>query len=472
MKDHKFMEEVLEAKKRHITGSYNHQDIKPEIITVQQLVETPNFVIPPYQRPYKWSSKNVNQLLDDILFFKSKPAYRLGTIVYHLDQDDALNIVDGQQRTITLLLIGLAIENSEVLQAKLKKAKITTPSLSISSFLSFTNQQSKENIRDNYFEIERRITDFDEEAVQFFYERCEMVKVVLYDISEAFQFFDSQNARGVDLVPHDLLKAFHLREMMNNSNEQERIETVDDWENMDLEQLKTTFSHYLFRIRNWSNAKTARNFTKDDVDIFKGISPDVKEPYPFASLYRIGHFYIEGYNQDFHRKIDGRTMPYPFQLDQIVINGKRFFEMIKHYVNVIEGLNFTAQDGSIAKNILDTLESYPGKDRTGDKYVRNLFDCALAFYVDKFGVMEIERAIERIFIWSYSLRLTMHSVQLASIDNHALSHPYIFKTIKDALKPSDFLNIKLDTLQQASLRDSDKTKDIKDLFLQMKFIYE
>lgn len=466
------MEQVLEANKIDVVKTSNNQDIKPEIITVQQLIETPNFVIPPYQRPYKWSSKNVNQLLDDILFFKSKAAYRLGTIVYHLDQENALNIVDGQQRSITLLLIGLAIENSEVLQAKLKKAKITTPSLDITSCMSFQNQTSKENIRDNYYEIERRITDFDEEAVQFFYERCEMVKVVLHDISEAFQFFDSQNARGVDLVPHDLLKAFHLREMMHHSNEQERIKTVDDWENMDLEELKITFSHFLFRIRNWSNAKTARKFSKDDVDIFKGISPDVKEPYPFASMYRIGHFYIEGYNQDFNRKIDGRTMPYPFQLDQVVINGQRFFEMIKHYVKVIKGLNFTAQDDSVAKKILTSLDSYPGKDRTGDKYVRNLFDCALAFYVDKFGVVEIDRAIERIFIWSYSLRLTMHSVQLASIDNYALSHPHIFKTIKDALKPSDFLNIKLETLQTSSLVDSDKTKDIKSLFLQMKFIYE
>ena len=37
-----------------------------------------------------------------------------------------------------------------------------------------------------------------------------MVEVVLQDISEAFQFFDSQNARGKDLEPHDLLKAYHL----------------------------------------------------------------------------------------------------------------------------------------------------------------------------------------------------------------------------------------------------------------------
>lgn len=444
--------------------------IQPVVITVKDLLLT-DIVIPEYQRPYKWSTKNVNQLLDDILFFKEKEAYRLGTIIYHLDENELLNIVDGQQRTITLLLICMAIQNNEELQSKLKKAKINTPRITITNSLRFRNQQSQENIRDNYYEIERRITDFDEETVLFFYEQCEMVKVVLRDISEAFQFFDSQNARGVDLFPHDLLKAFHLREMMDNTTELERIQTVDNWENMDPNSLKTTFSNYLFRIRNWSNAKSARNFTKDDVELFKGISPNVEESFPFASIYRIGHFYIEGYNQDVNRKIDKNTMPYPFQLDQIVINGKRFFEMINHYVKVIDTLKFNAQENSLAHKILETLDNYRGKEITEDKYVRNLFDCALVFYIDKFGMLEIERAIERIFVWSYSLRLTMYNIQLASMDNYALGHPYVFKTIKDALKPSDFLNIKLPPLSNTKLVHSYHIEEITRIFKQMKFIY-
>lgn len=446
--------------------------IKPEIINVKQLVNTSNLVIPNYQRPYKWSIKNVNQLLDDILFFKNKPAYRLGTIVYHRDEKNKLNIVDGQQRTITLLLIGLAIKNNDELTQKLIQAKIEIPNLAITSKLSFQNEQSKNNIRDNYLEIQRRIVDFNEETVQFFYERCEVVKVILEDISEAFQFFDSQNARGVDLAPHDLLKAFHLREMMDNTTETERINTVDNWENMSLFELKNTFANYLYRIKNWTNSKSARKFSKDNVDIFKGISPSVKEPYPFASMYRISHFYIDGYNKDFNRQIDNKTMPYPFQLDQVVINGKRFFEMINHYVTVIKQLKVNTKEKSLAKDILHTIDNYTGKHRTGDKYVRNLFDCALIYYMDKFGMTEIERAIERIFIWAYSVRLTYHSVQLASIDNYALSYPFVFKTIKDALKPNDFLNIKIQILNPSNLVDSDKTADIKTIFSKMKYIYE
>lgn len=47
-------------------------------------------IIPPYQRPYKWTAKNVNQLISDLLTFKHQQQYRLGTLVLHNDE-----IVDG-----------------------------------------------------------------------------------------------------------------------------------------------------------------------------------------------------------------------------------------------------------------------------------------------------------------------------------------------------------------------------------------
>jgi hypothetical protein len=64
---------------------------------------------------------------------------------------------------------------------------------------------------------------------EFVENRCELIVVVTSDVSEAFQFFDSQNARGKALYPHDLLKAYHLREMIGiEENEVERI--VKGWE--------------------------------------------------------------------------------------------------------------------------------------------------------------------------------------------------------------------------------------------------
>ena len=66
-----------------------------------------NLVLPNYQRPYKWTAKNVIQLLDDIMEAKNanKETYRVGTLILHLDDDDNYNIVDGQQRIITFSLL-------------------------------------------------------------------------------------------------------------------------------------------------------------------------------------------------------------------------------------------------------------------------------------------------------------------------------------------------------------------------------
>jgi len=444
-------------------------DLHTEIIQTKGLLSKKNLCIPDYQRPYRWSIKNVNQLIDDIFHHRDRSAYRLGTIVFYRDEKGQLNIVDGQQRTITLILIALAIyRNSNRLETELKKAKVDPIYSEWFEGLSFSNSISLKNIQNNYREIARRVDDFDVDAVLFFYQKCELVEVILEDVSEAFQFFDSQNARGKDLEPHDLLKAYHLREMSKISTEAERLKSVETWEGLDTEDLKRVFANYLYRIRNWSRGASARKFDKDEVGVFKGISPSVEEPFPFADLYRIGHFYVEGYNQDFHRNIDRKSMDYPFQIDQIIINGKRFFEMINHYISQIDFQERLKDISEQSKVILETLDFYESRTRTGDQYVRSLFDSALLYYLDKFGTVEIDRAIERIFIWAYSLRLTLQNVQLASMDNYALETPFIFKTIKDSIHPKEVLSLSLPALDQVR---SSKTKDLEAIFKRLNYLH-
>jgi hypothetical protein len=390
------------------------------IITVKQLLQIINLQIPEYQRPYKWTNKSVNQLIDDIQLQKDKSAYRLGTLVIHKETEegrDVFNIVDGQQRTVTLTLIAHAIVQK--CQDDLKK--IFNRDENIENYrpkllnLTFSNDITKANIQSNYKEIERRLNEFDDKTISFFFNKCQLVYVVLSEISEAFQFFDSQNARGKDLEPHDLLKAFHLREMNYSSTEEEKQQVVEKWEKIDENgegELSKLFALYLFRIRNWSKGYSAQYFTKNDVDIFKGISPNIEESYPFAKIFRIAHYYTENYNFSIHKNINQNKLDYPFQIDQTIINGKRFFEMIDYYDKMINKISNKKDNQT-----LETIKIYDGCYRTGDKYIRNLFYCGLIYYIDKFGNWDkdnLSKAINKIFIWAYSLRLQKHAVQLAS----------------------------------------------------------
>lgn len=76
-----------------------------------------NFYIPSYQRGYRWKSRQVSQLIDDIDAFtptESSPFYFLQALAVTKDiENNRVNVVDGQQRLTTLNLI-LGEESGEL----------------------------------------------------------------------------------------------------------------------------------------------------------------------------------------------------------------------------------------------------------------------------------------------------------------------------------------------------------------------
>lgn len=90
--------------------------IKPSNPTYTELFEKKlgeyTLVVPPYQRPYVWTPQKVETLLNDwkeyllSVQYENGIDYYMGTIIIHKDvENKKLNIVDGQQRLTTLLII-------------------------------------------------------------------------------------------------------------------------------------------------------------------------------------------------------------------------------------------------------------------------------------------------------------------------------------------------------------------------------
>ena len=418
-----------------------------------------NFVIPPYQRPYKWTAKNVNQLISDILAFRERKQYRLGTLVLHNNE-----IVDGQQRIITIALLIRVMYNTlkdEKVKANYHEIDKKINAFSNSDKVSFSNRYTLHNVIENINTIESRKIDFDQQLFDFLLTKCEFVVVRLNNISEAFQFFDSQNARGKDLAAHDLLKAYHLREISTLNQEDSR--NIDEWQNKPTSFLREVFLT-LFRTKRWSRGKWGRRFTKDHTDIFKGVSLSDGKRYPFYQMEVIAHIFTSLYNQDPIRAIDRNHIEYPFNLDDQIINGGRFFDMIRHYMNLYEHIRNYRQslpDGSRAKEILNLITSYNGSSRTGDGYIRDMFYTLLLYYVDRFGEEELDKIIPQFFIWAYKLRLQLSAVQLASIDNYATAWDSMFRHVYDAKTPYDIININIEGVQ---LKQCSGCEQIKNLF--------
>ncbi len=474
------------------------KQIDKEIITVKALLSLPNLSIPAYQRPYKWSQTNLADLLSDLKVYREKSAYRLGSVVFHkhIDSDkEALDIVDGQQRTLTLLLLVKALLEERFTGLKRQDVKETLITLTepINSFLArqtFDSDISHRNLHQNFMAAKRAVarSDFTEADIDFLLNRCEVVTFVLDDVSEAFQFFDSQNARGRDLDPHDLLKAFHLREF-SQSESQLKADSVRHWESLESDQLARLFANYLFRIRNWAQGKSAQYFNKSKVGLFKGVNLDQVGLYPYVEPLRIAHHFVDNYNGQYQRHIDHQHMHFPFHLDQMIINGRRFFEMTSHYQHKINEIVSDERSGKpkaknsedksqtirildhelepLASKILHTINTYRSRTRTGDGYIRTLFDCAVIFYLDKFGAHQLSQAIEKLFIWAYSCRLQMQVVGIERMDKHALTQN-VFERIKQAVQPSDVLNWPLATLKASDCKGT-KLSEITKLFKDMKY---
>jgi uncharacterized protein with ParB-like and HNH nuclease domain len=365
--------------------------------------------IPPYQRPYKWkANRHVRQLIEDIIRESGRIVngehvdYRIGSIIFHIKGKN-YNIVDGQQRLITLSLI------LEVLNSKLSGMSKND------NFHELLNQEfdyidSKNNIKYNYDFIEQYFAAIDRKDIEkvqaFILKYCSFVVIKLKELSEAFQLFDSQNSRGKELSPADLLKAFHLREMYENSFDEKKA-CVKNWENaIDQGLLNTVINKYLFRIRNWNQKKWEYYFSKEKIDAFKGInalrSIQNGKAYPYI-LYAYQN-----------------SMSSMYRLEEPIVNGKRFFDYVDKYVRVYSRiLDFTNNYSVKIKGEDQKIFKYKYSGRIGDKRIRTLFQIMFMCYVDKFGfkASNHEDFAKELYRWAYQKRLEKKMIRYESILN-------------------------------------------------------
>ena len=412
-------------------GNVSYQVKKTRMLLEQRLA------IPSYQRPYKWQQKHVNQLIDDVLTHQNKQSYRLGTVVLHRDKlkpayEGELDIVDGQQRLLTLTLLCSVLDQS---------GEFSTPLLE----QSFASRTSINNLEHNAKVIENRLVGLNDNErkslLHFVCNKCELIEVTLDDLSEAFQFFDSQNARGKALAPHDLLKAYHLREMMDATEQAERLHHVSLWEqgvspDDESANLHLIMGEYLFRLRRWLDGDYGVQFSRHNLEVFKGVNLSTSDYHYLQSLLALD-FAVEHYNNDPIRKWDKQNKPYPFQVNQLIINGKRFFEYIQHYKSLHHTL--FEGDNALLGNFLKKHTRYAGSSRKGDMYIKNLFMCAVMAYYDKFGDKELIQAATICFCWSYYLRLQYQKIGMDSVDGHAREPRGLLRVLDKAIHPQQVL---------------------------------
>ena len=209
--------------------------------------------IPNYQRIYCWEERHVKCLLDDVfehIASAGDTPYRLGTLILHA-HDGHYDIIDGQQRLITLalLLSVLGIKTSllrEKLASKQSKA-----------YVAYNKHLIQKYIDRHIPQVGKRI-----EQAESLLQRIELSVLILQNtsIDLAYTFFSHQNSRGVALSDYDLLKAHHLRYIpLGNEGQAQHVTEV--WNQMIEEGRQVgqegqpdyirTLDTYIYRLRKW-----------------------------------------------------------------------------------------------------------------------------------------------------------------------------------------------------------------------------
>lgn len=396
--------------------------------------------LPSYQRPYSWSVKSTNTLFLDTFnaYQEGVQEYRIGSVILHKD-NGRYNVVDGQQRltTLSILLYCLGYEDLGLLREKY-------------------NQLSNDAIVTNFSILSKRINELSEDVQSKYKEyilgHCSAVQIVTNSEQEAFQFFDSQNSRGKELKPHDLLKSYHLREM-NSEDENQKVKIINSWENINQDDLEDLFKSYLYPLTQWYKGKEGLGYSSSKIDSFKGIKG--ANIYNYAIYHKASNLYVEQFNTNGSNELLSSKLLNQFQLTQPLIAGKRFFNYTLHYGKLLEKIQKQI-------NRSHDHDQIPSK-RSGDIYIKQLYECSLLFFADRFGLESLTQSVmQQLYSWSYSLRLAMNAVYPQTVNKYAKGlHERanfgidMFSAISEMEDPE---GLKLIVLKQPDIDDNNQEK--------------
>jgi len=211
-----------------------------------QLFKKGNFVIPTYQRGYVWQKNEWEDFYNDALTIVKLKKYNtkhfMGNVLL-MKKNNEYEIIDGQQRLITILLFAKAFEsvynNLGITLTKERINKIFRNNLTtndtdgiFSSIMNgtfsetiTTTNNSSSNIKNAYLYFKNKInnngrplfkknikTDY---SIHRMLLKLLFIEILIDSNSNPYLIFETLNARGVDLNISDLVKN-HLVEKAND----------------------------------------------------------------------------------------------------------------------------------------------------------------------------------------------------------------------------------------------------------------
>ncbi|UOR50557.1 DUF262 domain-containing protein [Helicobacter pylori] len=229
------------------------------------------YQIPIYQRPYQWTEKNCEKLLDDLFFNYEddrESDYFCGSLVLitiGIDSETnakTYDIVDGQQRLSTFILLAKVLvtlydkdlnENYKISRGFLEKSlgdtdgekrkRLIFDTIGLNAEKDFQyaltsfNDAPVNNNKNNYLKNaiylknylrKKEIEDIND-FIEWLYFKVIFIRTTCSNTSMALRIFTVLNARGLPLHATDIFKGELLKKL---TEEKEQEELATRWENL------------------------------------------------------------------------------------------------------------------------------------------------------------------------------------------------------------------------------------------------
>lgn len=315
-----------------------------------------NFLIPDYQRPYAWGMEECKTLWEDLFSFSfpndncdqfnSNDEYFLGPIVTFKNESGKMEIIDGQQRLTTLMLLLRAFynklgfmkdANSQAMKTDIEKClwradmfgNYKKDDLKINSevatdndkeeFLSILkdgeNAGMKSKYANNFQYFKERIDDFLNRYPTYFayfpaiiLNNCVLLPIEAESQDTALRIFSTLNDRGKPLSDADIFKAQLYKYYSSMGKKDEFISTWKDLEEIanaifhpitgtPLDELFTRYMYYeraLLDLKSSTTESLRKFYEKDNYALFRKEST-------LTNLVQLASFWQDVNNQDKER---------------------------------------------------------------------------------------------------------------------------------------------------------------------------
>jgi len=269
-----------------------------EIFKPINSLEGKSFSVKKYQRGYKWTEKEILELLNDVNDHdEDKGRYCLQPIIVKEDSEGIIELIDGQQRITSLYLIHYYLTKKkyysisyETRQAtrELLDEKIEVLDSAITSEVSWVDFITASSEYDNvdiyhiynvYCHIQKWFSLRESLRESMLDKLINVVNVIWYDISSSSnqklkldteQVFLNLNAGKIPLTSSELIKALFILEAQNkNSKEIAKLKATElsrEWDTMETKLHDDLFWFFICDNNRYKQASTRIDFIIDLVN--------------------------------------------------------------------------------------------------------------------------------------------------------------------------------------------------------------